>query len=83
VGPRAGLDVCEKSRPNWESIPGPSSPYRRTETCSSVFKNNIVYLVTTVRICGLTLQNLNYNARNGKHKTSRVVSMLQIPSSGV
>jgi hypothetical protein len=25
VGPRAGLDVCEKSRPHWDSIPGPSS----------------------------------------------------------
>jgi hypothetical protein len=25
VGPRAGLDVCEKSRPQWDSIPGPSS----------------------------------------------------------
>src|SRR5215475_3046711 len=27
VGPRAGLDVCEKFRPHWDSIPGPSSPY--------------------------------------------------------
>jgi hypothetical protein len=27
VGPRAGLDVCEKSRPHRDSIPGPSSPY--------------------------------------------------------
>jgi hypothetical protein len=26
VGPRAGLDVCEKSRPHQDSIPGPSSP---------------------------------------------------------
>jgi hypothetical protein len=26
VGPRAGLDVCEKSRPLRDSIPGPSSP---------------------------------------------------------
>jgi hypothetical protein len=26
VGPRAGLDVCEKSRPHRHSIPGPSSP---------------------------------------------------------
>jgi hypothetical protein len=25
VGPRAGLDVCEKSRPHMNSIPGPSS----------------------------------------------------------
>jgi hypothetical protein len=25
VGPRAGLDVCEKSRPHRDSIPGPSS----------------------------------------------------------
>jgi hypothetical protein len=24
VGPRAGLDGCEKSRPHRESIPGPS-----------------------------------------------------------
>jgi hypothetical protein len=23
VGPRAGLDVYEKSRPHWDSIPGP------------------------------------------------------------
>ena len=27
VGPRAGLDVCGKSRPNRDLIPGPSSPY--------------------------------------------------------
>jgi hypothetical protein len=26
VGSRAGLDVCEKSRPHRDSIPGPSSP---------------------------------------------------------
>jgi hypothetical protein len=26
VGPRAGLDVCEKSRPYRDSFPGPSSP---------------------------------------------------------
>jgi hypothetical protein len=26
VGPRAGLDVCEKSRLYRDSIPGPSSP---------------------------------------------------------
>jgi hypothetical protein len=26
VGPRAGLDVCEKSHPHRDSIPGPSSP---------------------------------------------------------
>jgi hypothetical protein len=26
VGPRAGLDVCEKSRPHRDSIPGPPSP---------------------------------------------------------
>jgi hypothetical protein len=25
VGPRAGLDVCNKSRPYWDSIPGLSS----------------------------------------------------------
>jgi hypothetical protein len=25
VGPRAGLDICEKSRPHRDSIPGPSS----------------------------------------------------------
>jgi hypothetical protein len=25
VGPRAGLDVCEKSRPQRDSIPGPSA----------------------------------------------------------
>jgi hypothetical protein len=27
VGPRAGLDVCGKSRPHRDSIPGPSSPW--------------------------------------------------------
>jgi hypothetical protein len=26
VSPRAGLNVCEKSRPQRDSIPGPSSP---------------------------------------------------------
>jgi hypothetical protein len=26
VGPRTGLDGCEKSRPHWDSIPEPSSP---------------------------------------------------------
>jgi hypothetical protein len=25
VGTRAGMDVCETSRPHWDSIPGPSS----------------------------------------------------------
>jgi hypothetical protein len=30
VGPRAGLDVCEKSRPHQDSIPGLSSPYSVT-----------------------------------------------------
>jgi hypothetical protein len=28
VGPRAGLDMCEKSRPHRDSIPGPSSQGR-------------------------------------------------------
>jgi len=28
VGPRAGLDGCETSRPHRDSIPGPSSLYR-------------------------------------------------------
>jgi hypothetical protein len=28
VGPRAGLGVCEKSRPHRDSIPGPSNLYR-------------------------------------------------------
>ena len=28
VGPIAGLDRCGKSRPQWESISGPSSLYR-------------------------------------------------------
>jgi hypothetical protein len=27
VGRRAGLDMCGKSRPHRDSIPGPSSPY--------------------------------------------------------
>ena len=26
VGPRVGLNGCGKSRPHWDSIPGPSSP---------------------------------------------------------
>ena len=26
MGPRAGLDRCRKSRPHWDSIPGPSIP---------------------------------------------------------
>jgi hypothetical protein len=26
MGPRAGLNVCEKSRPHRDLIPGPSSP---------------------------------------------------------
>jgi hypothetical protein len=28
VGPRAGLEECEKPRPHRVSIPGPSSPWR-------------------------------------------------------
>jgi len=28
VGPRAGLDGNEKSRPYWDAIPGQSSPQR-------------------------------------------------------
>jgi hypothetical protein len=27
MGPRAGLDGCEKSHPHWDSIPGQSSPW--------------------------------------------------------
>jgi hypothetical protein len=27
VGHRAGLDRCGKSRPHWDSIPGPSNPW--------------------------------------------------------
>jgi hypothetical protein len=28
VGPRAGLDGCEKPRPHQDAIPGPSNPQR-------------------------------------------------------
>ena len=28
MDPRDGLDGCGKSRPHWDSIPGPSSPQR-------------------------------------------------------
>jgi len=28
LGPGTGLDWCEKSRPNWDTIPGPSSLQR-------------------------------------------------------
>ena len=28
MGPRAGLDRYGKSRPRWDSVPGPSSPKR-------------------------------------------------------
>jgi hypothetical protein len=28
VGPRAVVDRCGRSHPHWDSIPGPSSPYR-------------------------------------------------------
>ena len=31
MGPRAGLDGCEKSRPHRDSIPGPSSPWPSLE----------------------------------------------------
>ena len=31
MGPRAGLDGCGKSRPNRNSIPGPSAPERVTK----------------------------------------------------
>jgi hypothetical protein len=27
VGPKAGLDACEKCRPHRDSFPGPSNPY--------------------------------------------------------
>jgi hypothetical protein len=33
VGPRAGLDVCEKSRPHQDSIPGPS---RQLHICNFI-----------------------------------------------
>jgi hypothetical protein len=26
IDPRAGLEGCRKSRPHWDSIPGPSRP---------------------------------------------------------
>jgi len=28
VGPRTGLGLCGKTRPHWDSIPGPTSPKR-------------------------------------------------------
>jgi hypothetical protein len=56
VSPRAGLDVCEKSRPHGDSIPRPSSPYSvaiPTELPGPVNRINI-------------LQNLHHSTLNTK-----------------
>ena len=42
MGPRARLDGCGKSRPHQDSIPGPSSPYRRTALSCPLFAEVVV-----------------------------------------
>jgi hypothetical protein len=46
VRPRAGLDGCAKSRPHWDSIPGPSNPQRVTIAYSHIILrlNNVCKL---------------------------------------
>jgi hypothetical protein len=39
VGPRAGLDMCEKSRLHRDSIPGPSR--QRLEKCLKIGQDNL------------------------------------------
>jgi hypothetical protein len=68
VGPRGGLDECEKSRPHRDSIPAPSNPYQVAipimlipthERCHCL-KNNVKYLCLTA----LLKSELNeYNVR--------------------
>jgi len=47
VGPRAGLDGCEKSRPQTDSIPGPPTPWH-------------VALLTTLSVLTCTYRYLVY-----------------------
>src|SRR5215510_8248715 len=60
VGPTAGLDVCEKSRPQRDSIPGPSIPQPvaiPTELPGPLIQYvSFVYSVTIpVRVSGLLI----------------------------
>jgi hypothetical protein len=55
VGPKAGLDVCEKSHPYWDLIPGPSSSlYRlsyRAHTSYLTLMNHFFECKTSKKIC--------------------------------
>jgi hypothetical protein len=54
VGPRAGLDMCEKSHPHRDTIPGPSSPQPvaiLTELPGSHYKS--VFYNTLHVLCGV------------------------------
>jgi len=41
-GPRAGLDGCGKSRPHWDSIPGPSTQ-KRVAILIELFHPTLLY----------------------------------------
>jgi hypothetical protein len=47
VGPRAGLDRCEKSRPHRDSIPGPSIPYPVAIPTELPGPQNVVCFINT------------------------------------
>ena len=51
VGHRAGRDGCGKSRPNRDSIPGPSNPYRSVNPFHLDYKNQSVYAVSGTSRC--------------------------------
>ena len=43
VGPRAGLDRCGKSRPHWDSIPGPEF-HKHAEKCVLEFQEIFFFI---------------------------------------
>jgi hypothetical protein len=52
VGPRAGLDVCEKSRPHWDSIPGDVQPVASRYTDRATGPTRLVHI-------GVNLEYIN------------------------
>jgi hypothetical protein len=53
VGPRAGLDGCEKSRPHTDSNPGPPSPWRvAIVTTQGILTCTYLYVVYVLLFVG-------------------------------
>ena len=75
VGPRSGLDRCGKSRPHWDSIPGPSSPQPvaiQTELPGPTYAR-VIYAILIG--CGLFNDTLN--------KSFCKAQMAELPANSV